>query len=123
MVTDKVTAIPLLEGIKDIIVSISKLNQSTAAIIEEVKKTGVKVVCKNNVVEAAIISPSNYDMFVKCAKENIELKEQIREMQVIARAEKALYSTETQFLTMEEFETKHNFGSKNLDGIEVEFED
>ena len=114
---------PLFSGIKNLIVPISRLNKGEAnKIIEEVKESGTKIVCKNNTPEVALVSLARYDSLVNSIEENQRLKETIKDLQALIRAEKALIDPTTKYISEEEFEKENTFSMISTDGIEVEFE-
>lgn len=96
-------------------VSISLFNRGLAGkIFSDVRRTGAKVVMKNNIPECVLLSPEEYT----------ELIEQLEDAKLLSLAEERLanYDPNT-VITSEEMDKIFNITSKDLDGFEeVEFE-
>ena len=98
----------------DSIVPISRFNKGEASkIFDEVDKTGVKIVVKNNIPTGVIISPEKYK----------ELMEEIEDYHLYMEAEKRMKNTKNDKVTsQEDLMTELGITQEDLDSVEVEIE-
>ncbi len=96
-------------------VSISAFNKGLAGkIFHEVKKTGAKVVMKNNVPECVLLSPEEY----------LKLLDEVNDARLLMLANQRMNHFDPNSLSsIEEINEKYGITSKDLkDAEEVEFE-
>lgn len=96
-------------------ISITDLNKGKGAkIIDEVKKTGYKVILKNNHPEAVLITPDQF-------KEMLSLKEELADMTLGMEALRRManFSPETT-VSQEDMLSELGISQKELDNIDVE---
>lgn len=96
-------------------ISITDLNKGKGAkIIDEVKKTGYKVILKNNHPEAVLITPDQF-------KEMLSLKEELADMTLGMEALRRManFSPETT-VSHEDVLSELGISQKELDNIDVE---
>ena len=104
-----------IKKLMDQIVPISRFNKGEASkICEEVKKTGVKAVLKNNVRVMMLVEPNQYD----------EMVELLEDYALLFEVEKRMKIAESEgFLTQEQVMKNHNITQADLDDVEdVEIE-
>lgn len=96
-------------------VSISLFNKRQASkIFDSVRKTGIKIVMKNNKPECVLISPEDY----------IKMIDQINDAKLLMLASKRMEKVNPEeMLTQKEFDEKYGIKEADLQGFdEVEFE-
>jgi PHD/YefM family antitoxin component YafN of YafNO toxin-antitoxin module len=101
-------------GLVSSIVPISRFNKGGASkIFEEVSKTGVKVVLKNDVPTCVLVTPERYD----------EMLETIEDFVLFFEAEKRMKNAETAGLVSDE-EMMNHFGitEADLENVEVDID-
>lgn len=98
-------------------VSITELNKGKASkIIEEVKKTGYKVILKNNSPEAVLITPEQFE-------ELISLREEILDMTLGMEALKRMSNFNVEeTISHEDILDELGISQDELDDIEVSIE-
>ena len=98
----------------DSIVPISRFNKGEASkIFDEVDKTGVKIVVKNNIPTGVIISPEKYK----------ELMEEIEDYHLYVEAEKRIKNTKNnKYTSQEDLMVELGITQEDLDSTEVEIE-
>lgn len=98
----------------DSIVPISRFNKGEASkIFDEVDKTGVKIVVKNNIPTGVIISPEKYK----------ELMEEIEDYHLYMEADKRMKNTKNDKCTsQEDLMVELGITQEDLDSTEVEIE-
>lgn len=98
----------------DSIVPISRFNKGEASkIFDEVDKTGVKIVVKNNIPTGIIISPEKYK----------ELMEEIEDYHLYMEAEKRMKNTKNKKCTsQEDLMVELGITQEDLESVEVEIE-
>lgn len=98
----------------DSIVPISRFNKGEASkIFDEVDKTGVKIVVKNNIPTGVIISPEKYK----------ELMEEIEDYHLYVEAEKRIKNTKNnKYTSQEDLMVELGITQEDLESIEVEIE-
>jgi antitoxin StbD len=104
-----------MKKIMDQIVPISRFNKGEAnKICEEVKKTGVKAVLKNNIRVMMLVEPNQYD----------EMVELLEDYALLFEAEERMKTAEAEgCLTQEQVMENHNITQTDLDNAEdVEIE-
>ncbi len=96
-------------------VSITKFNRGLAGkVFEEVKKTGAKVVMKNNTAECVLLSPEEY----------VELINEINDARLLLIANERLQKQDSAaILSQDEVYKRLNINKEDLDNYDqVEFE-
>ena len=96
------------------VVPISSFNKGIAGkIFGEVKRSGIKVVMKNNVPECVLISPEDY----------IKLIDQVNDAKLLALAAERMkdYSKE-KVITSEEFDEQFGFSPEDVKDFEEVYE-
>ena len=98
----------------DSIVPISRFNKGEASkIFDEVDKTGVKIVVKNNIPTGVIISPEKYK----------ELMEEIEDYHLYVEAEKRIKNTKNnKYTSQEDLMVELGITQEDLESVEVEIE-
>ncbi len=97
------------------VIPISQFNRGLAGqIFEEVKKTGAKVVMKNNTAECVLLSPDEY----------VRLMDELNDMRLLLLAKERMASFEPAALVAEdEMEYRLGLTEKDMeDAGEVDFE-
>ena len=99
-----------LKNLMERIIPISRFNRGEAnKIFEEVKKTGVKAVLKNNVCVGVIVEPEQYD----------EMMEMLEDYVLFFEAEERMKTAEAEGrYTMEEVMTSLNITEEDLNNAE-----
>jgi len=108
---------PSLTEFLNNMISVTDLNKGKSAkIIDDVKRTGYKVILKNNRAEAVIITPGQFE-------EMINLKEEMQDMIIGMEALSRLANFNPQ-KTISHKEMLAEFGitTKELDDIDVEID-
>ncbi|MCR5290994.1 MAG: type II toxin-antitoxin system Phd/YefM family antitoxin [Treponema sp.] len=99
-------------NILDSIIPISQFNKGQAAkIFSDVKRTGTKIVVKNNVPECILLSPESYQKMV----------EDYEDALLAAEAQKRLSQT-VDYATHDDILKKFNLTDADLDDVEVNLE-
>jgi len=95
-------------------IPITMFNRGAAGkIFEEVKKTGAKVVMKNNTAECVLISPEDY----------VQLIDELNDAKLLTLAsERLAHFNIDECISEEEVDKKFGFTPEMLDNDEVEFE-
>jgi antitoxin StbD len=108
---------PLMTNIFENMVPISDFNKGKGAkVIDDVKKTGYKIILKNNHPEAVIITPKEYS-------ELIELKEEYDDMILGMEALRRLANFEPDsVVSHEEMLKKYGITEDDLNDIDVDIE-
>lgn len=104
-----------MKDVMNTIIPISRFNRGEAnKIFDEVKKTGVKIVLKNNIRVGVLVEPEHYDQMV----------ELLEDYALFLEAEERMKIAETEgFLTQEQVMKYHNITQADLDNTEeVEIE-
>lgn len=98
----------------DSIVPISRFNKGEASkIFDEVDKTGVKIVVKNNIPTGVIISPEKYN----------ELLEEIENYHLYMEAEKRMKNTRNdKCISQEDLMVELGITEEDLSTVDVEIE-
>jgi prevent-host-death family protein len=98
----------------DSIVPISRFNKGEASkIFDEVDKTGVKIVVKNNIPTGIILSPEKYK----------ELMEEIEDYHLYMEAEKRMSNTKNNKCTSQkDLMDELGISQEDLDSVNVEIE-
>ncbi len=101
-----------VKSLKDNIVSISEFNRGLAGkIFDSVKKTGPKVVFKNNAPECVLLSPEEY----------IKLVEQAEDARDLALAMERIEQCKvSETISMEDIEAKYDFKLNDVKAIETD---
>ena len=105
----------MIRGAIERTVSISHFNRGLAGkIFREVKKTGAKVVMKNNVAECVLLSPEEY----------IQLMDEVNDARLHALAiERLAHYDPEKVITQEEVDRRFGFDLAEIEAMdEVEFE-
>lgn len=99
-------------NVLDAIVPISYFNKGKAnQIFTDVKKSGIRIVVKNNAPECVLMSPENYQ----------KLMEEYENATLMAEAQKRLLEPAT-YLTHDEIMKKEGLTDADLNDIEVDIE-
>lgn len=98
-------------------VSVTELNKGNASkIIDEMKKTGYKVILKNNSPEAVLITPDQFE-------ELISLREEVLDMSLGIEALKRLNSYNSQeSISHEDILKEFGISREELDAIDVDID-
>lgn len=104
----------LMANLLNTIVPISRFNKGEAnKIFDEVKKSGSKVVVKNNVPTCILITPEKYEEMINIIEDYKLLLETENRMKNL---------TESEFIPRDELMEDLNISEKDLEDIEVDFE-
>ena len=96
----------------DSIIPISQFNKGQAnKIFSDVKKSGIKIVVKNNIPECILMSPQNYQ----------RMMEEYEDAILAAEAEKRL-AQNVQYTDHDDLMKKFGLSDSDLDDIEVDME-
>ncbi len=96
------------------IVPISRFNKGGASkIFEEVNKTGVKIVLKNDIPTCVLLTPERYD----------EMLREIEDFELFFEAEKRMKNAETTgFVSDEEMMSHFGITEADLENVEVDID-
>lgn len=98
--------------IKNSMVSISRFNKGEAnKIFDEVNKSGVKIVVKNNTPACVLLSPEKYDYLIELIENNILFEEAEERLQ-----------RESKTYTQAEMMAKFNISEEDLTDCEVKID-
>ena len=102
----------MVKNITDTTIPISRFHKGeTSKILDEVTKSGVKVIIKNNEVAGVIMSPQYYE----------ELVEEIIDRDLVIETLKRLpEADEAPLVSEQELMEKYNITEEDIDGVEVE---
>ncbi|MDB0438902.1 type II toxin-antitoxin system Phd/YefM family antitoxin [Clostridioides difficile] len=104
----------LMANMLNTIVPISRFNKGEAnKIFDEVKKSGSKVVVKNNVPTCILITPEKYEEMINIIEDYKLLLETENRMKNL---------TESELIPRDELMEDLNISEKDLEDIEVDFE-
>lgn len=104
----------LIANMLNTIVPISRFNKGEAnKIFDEVKKSGSKVVVKNNVPTCILITPEKYEEMINIIEDYKLLLETENRMKNL---------TESELIPRDELMEGLNISEKDLEDIEVDFE-
>lgn len=104
----------LMANMLNTIVPISRFNKGEAnKIFDEVKKSGSKVVVKNNVPTCILITPEKYEEMINIIEDYKLLLETENRMKNL---------TESELIPRNELMEDLNISEKDLEDIEVDFE-
>ncbi|MGO1044721.1 type II toxin-antitoxin system Phd/YefM family antitoxin [Clostridioides difficile] len=104
----------LMANMLNTIVPISRFNKGEAnKIFDEVKKSGSKVVVKNNVPTCILITPEKYEEMINIIEDYKLLLETENRMKNL---------TESELIPRDELMEDLNISEKDIEDIEVDFE-
>lgn len=95
-------------------VPITQFNRGYAGkIFEDVKKSGAKVVMKNNIAECVLLSPEEY----------VRLMDELENAELLALAnERLAHANPEKYIPHKEFWKEFGITQEELDAVEVELE-